>query len=394
MKTREQVTEEVLALPQKHVLLALPTGFGKSLLALRRIFSKDVSSVLIVYPKINLKQNWIREFEKWGYADKLPNVSFTTYASLEKHADKHWDCICLDEAHHVTDRVLYILQSISFDRSVLLSATINANIRYKLGIVMPGLKTYNVRLVDAICDEVLPEPKIVLIPLTLKHGKRTEQIVKNPKVQSPVLRAVYEERFRCKDKHVRYIIACSEFEYIQDLDQQIDWCKSKAMEGNEIMKNVWLHKAGERLKWLASKKTECVAKILAILDGERTLTFCGSIEQTKLLGSHCIHSKNKLSTKELEAFNAGKIRHITTCTMLDAGCNLYDCRVGIFANINASDRIQTQRIGRLLRHASPLLVIPYFKNTREEEIVNKMIEGFNPDSIITVTCKKELLDVL
>ena len=40
-------------------------------------------------------------------------------------------------------------------------------------------------------------------------------------------------------------------------------------------------------------------------------------------------------------------------------------------------------MGRLLRHKNPVLIVPYFKNTREEELVNKMLENYNP-ALITV----------
>lgn len=67
--------------------------------------------------------------------------------------------------------------------------------------------------------------------------------------------------------------------------------------------------------------------------------------------------------------------------MLDEGCNLKDCRYGVFVYIPSSNRIQVQRIGRLLRHHDPILRILYYVGTREEEIVNNLIETYNPNLI-------------
>lgn len=50
--------------------------------------------------------------------------------------------------------------------------------------------------------------------------------------------------------------------------------------------------------------------------------------------------------------------------------------------INSSDRLNVQRVGRILRHKSPVLVFPYFKQTREEEIMKDILEGYNPELII------------
>ena len=151
---------------------------------------------------------------------------------------------------------------------------------------------------------------------------------------------------------------------------------------NERLKNMYLRKCGERLKWLSDQKTDFVKEILVKLNNERTLTFCNSILQTELLGEYCINSKNKDSKDYLEQFNNGKINHITACNILDEGVNLSNCKVGIYASLNNSERIIIQRLGRLLRHPNPILVIPYFEGTRDEEIVNKMLFNYNKNLII------------
>ena len=70
--------------------------------------------------------------------------------------------------------------------------------------------------------------------------------------------------------------------------------------------------------------------------------------------------------------------------------NLTNCRIGIFCNLNSSEIIVRQRIGRLLRHKSPIIIIPYFKDTREEELMQKMIEEYSKESIITINNINEI----
>ncbi len=89
------------------------------------------------------------------------------------------------------------------------------------------------------------------------------------------------------------------------------------------MKNIYLHKCGERLKWLSEVKTSFVSSLLDHVKDERTLTFCNSIEQTKKLGEHYINSENDDNQEILNNFNSGKINHITACNMLDEGQNLH-----------------------------------------------------------------------
>lgn len=52
--------------------------------------------------------------------------------------------------------------------------------------------------------------------------------------------------------------------------------------------------------------------------------------------------------------------------------------------INASDKLNIQRQGRILRHKEPVLIFPYYINTREEEIVNNIVKDYNPELIVKI----------
>ena len=70
--------------------------------------------------------------------------------------------------------------------------------------------------------------------------------------------------------------------------------------------------------------------------------------------------------------------------------NLVNCQVGIYANLNSSDTIVKQRMGRLLRHKNPILVVPYFVGTRDEELANKMLENYNPKLVTVINDYKKI----
>ena len=91
-------------------------------------------------------------------------------------------------------------------------------------------------------------------------------------------------------------------------------------------------------------------------------------------------------------FNTKKINHITACNILNEGCNLTDCQVGVFVSINSSDIMTKQKNGRILRHKNPIIFILYYKNTREEEIVNTMMENYNP-KLVAVLKPEQLNDI-
>ena len=41
-------------------------------------------------------------------------------------------------------------------------------------------------------------------------------------------------------------------------------------------------------------------------------------------------------------------------------------------------------VKRLLRHKNPGIIVPYYEHTREAELVDKIIENYNEDRIITI----------
>lgn len=392
---RELVNKSILELSDKYsnILCELPTGFGKTKQALdilKRHIKKLNQNILIVIPRNVLIESWKQEFKKWGMEKYLLSVTFTTYVSLPKHEGK-WDMVIFDECHHLSERCREALTNFDIKRAVLLSATVKRDMKDELNEVFDNLISYKIKMKEAIDNDVLPDPKVFLLPLTLDAKFPTESIWKNPKGKEPVVEVPWANRWSAiKQKVFKVRIYCSEYHYHQDLCSQIDWYKNRYMRTrNEALKAKWLKLAGDRLKWLSDKKMATMQILKEHFKNERVLLFCNSIEQTEVLGN-CINSKIKSSLTTLEDFNDGKINQISAVNMLNEGCNLVNCRIGIYGNLNSSEIIVKQRLGRILRHKDPIIIIPYYKNTREEELVTKMLEDYNPKLIKTINDIKEI----
>lgn len=370
--TREEVNN--LALTKidetKYLILELITGMGKTKVAIDlinhicdRVFNREQSptTILILVAKTVHKQTWKEEIEKWG-GIKSDYITIECYESLKKYDSAYFDIVIADEMQHLSDARLEVLETIHINEAFIgLSATIKKDMRdyfvnaYKAEVIKCGLK-------EAVEDEVLPEPTVYLLPLSLD--------TKN-----------YSYRIK---KFKRDIITTQQG-YYDTISSLIKWYKNKFLTSRrERIKNLWLSTAGKRLKWLSEQKEDVVLALLDKFKDCKTLTFCSSIEQSERLGKYNITSKNKASVKNLEMFNLNKIKHITACNILNEGVNLTNCRVGIFCNLNSSEIVVKQRVGRILRHKSPIIIIPYFKDTREEELVEKMIEDYNKELIKTL----------
>lgn len=389
--TREQIKEEILKIENNNILLELSTGVGKTFLAIQLMKKYNPKSLLIIVPRLVLIDNWKTELKKFKASRFIPRITFSTYVGLNKYLDNSYDmCIC-DEGHHLTDRSLEFLESIKRKKNIILSATVTRNMLYTLSYNFKDLYHYKIGLKETIQNDILPDPRVILIPLKLKNDIPTESIWKNPKGAEPIIETSYATRWQyIKQKKYKVRIYCTEQQYYNDLSDTIEWYKKKAISTrNDAIKNRWLKLCGDRLKWLSDKKTKLLLELSVKLKNERVLTFCNSIEQAELF-QYSIHSKDKNSRINLTKFNEGKINHISAVATLDEGVNLYNCRIGIFGMLNSSEIKVTQRNGRILRHKEPIIIIPYYVGTREEELKDKMLENYNPELIETITNIKDL----
>ena len=362
----------------------------KSRNAIERVkhLSRNNNTLLIVVPRNVLKVNWTEEINKWWKNCKL-NITFTTYVSFPKYKGT-WDFVIFDEAHHLSERCREALCDFNIKYSILLSATVKKELKEELKEVFDDLYYYDITLRKAINNNILPDPTVYLLPLELDNKIPNERIINNPKAKGKIIYSSWAERWNyLKIKNNPVHIFCTQSQYVLNLNKKIDWFKKK--RHIESFRNKWLRLCGDRLKYLSDCKIPTVLKILEHCNSERTLTFCNNIEQTQKLGEYCINSKNKESLRNLRLFNLGTITHITACNMLNEGCNLVNCRIGIYANLNSSETIIKQRVGRILRHPNPIIIIPYYKGTREEEIVKKMIEDYNSQLIKIIHNVEEII---
>lgn len=397
--TREEVYSECLTKLEKSdfLLLELATGMGKSKQAIDIInhlvetkYQGKNTSMLLLVAKTVHKQTWKDEFKKWGGIN-VDDLTIECYESLKKHKYESFDFVVMDECHHLhSDKRLDFFSTLTWGNVIGLSATIPKKLKQYFQYEYHA-EVVTCSIVDAIEDEVLPEPQIILYPLQLDNERPTESIEVNPKTKGKTYYGNYNELWKYRKMKVHAIISCTPRQRVNEYNSQILYEKNRYMRTRQdFLKNKWLFDCGKRIKYLANLKNNIVLSILQRLEKERTITFCKTIEQADILGKYNIHSKNKDSDTIYNNFNAKKINHIVSVNVLNEGANLVDCKYAIFANYSASESVGPQRIGRSLRHKSPIIIMPYYENTREEEIVQEMIKDFNKDFIKTVHSLKEL----
>lgn len=333
------------------VLLELPTSYGKTKLAIDYLLANNNTKPLILTPSLVIENGWINDqLPKWDPEHKLSPI-FMQYASFintDKVRYLDFDSVVCDEGHHITEKCLNTISVLSskfkYKNTIVLSATVSNEKRELLYNAFGNLYTVRVSTAKAIDEEQLPVPTMVFVKCKLNS----------------VDTAIY-----------------------QTMADTLDHLKQYS--SNKVYEIRMKRQAKDIYEWLSCKKEDITKKLLNIYAHYKTLTFCSNISQCNNLGFNPIHSKNKESTRLINDFNNCKIKHLTSCRVLLEGVNLYGCRVGIFNYLSPTLRIQVQSIGRLMRHKKPILIFPYFMDTRDEIIVNKIFRQYKKSAKIIVT---------
>ena len=395
--TREEIYSQCVRQISKTntLLLESATGTGKTkcsidlcnyLLSSQWYKDRQSVNILILVAKRVHKQTWKKEIKEWGgihHPTAKINIRMECYESMHKCND-HYDILIADEVHHIgSEARLETLKSLSFGYFIGLSATIPQKLkqvfkyRYHAEIV-----TCN--LVEAIQDDILPEPTILLFPLLLDNRTNTEEWELNAKIKGNVFRGEYKDMWKFKRQKVHAIISLTQKQKAMEFDKLIEFFKQHNKDQAK------LYMAGKRLEFFADIKLPIVKDILRRLSRQRTITFCKTIEQAEQLSKNCIHSKNKDAEQIYNDFNAKLIQHITAVNILNENANLVDCKYAIFCNLSSSEISVPQRLGRALRHPSPVIIIPYYQDTREQELVEEMTKSFNKENIRTIHSISEI----
>lgn len=293
--------------------------------------------------------------------------------------------------HHLSERCQRALESFNISHCLFLSATLKKEDRWFIkDYCHDNVEFVNVSTKKAITNNVLPDPKILLIPLEL--DTRHQDIVfekKKPKRGESPLIVPYEQRWSYRKYKGALSYRCTQRQYYNEISGLIEWYRKK--NHNPAMRNIWLHKCGQRLQWLSLTKLPFTARIIRQIEA-RFMVFCNTIDESKCLGIPPVNSQ--IGYHNLDRFNAREINSMVAVNCLNEGCNLVDCKVGVFNAINASEIMQVQKVGRELRHKAPVIIIPFFKSTREEEIVHKWMENFDNHLIYTLTNIEQIKNYL
>lgn len=380
-----------------NLLLRWGTGVGKTrvaVLACDYILDRELDpQILLLVAERSHKDNWRIEFEKFlgkkRAQEVLKYVIIECYASMHKYKSRRWDLAIFDECHHLqSEKRQEILETMEADYVLALSATPGEAVIQVLEEVFGKFKISRISLQKAIDEEFLPEPRIEVIPLELERFRRTETIEVD--MSSRVAHSwmdIWSNRWsyfknRKRWAGYRIIFKCTQKEKYDYINEQFDYWKRMYFrnQGNIRLKNNWLQWGSRRKRYLGELKTGVAGELADRLrnEGKRFICFCTSIDQANALGQGtAVHSDNRDSFELIKKFNDLEISSLFAVRMFVEGQNLTQLDDGIIIQLDGNERQFIQKSGRMFRSKEPHIHIFYYKDTRDEEYLQKALEGIN-----------------
>lgn len=345
-------------------LVVMPTGTGKTEVALAIMAEKAVST-LVVAPVRDLMYQWHRRilralaYDAGIVGDTLFNVkpvTVTTYDSAYIHMAElgsQFGMIVFDEVHHLPGRCRREAALLSAAPLRLgLTATLERadGQHADLGRLV-GPVVYRMGLPEA--RGTLADYEVVRIPvrLTPEEEKKYEEA-------ALVVRTFIVERRRT-EKSYGWQDLCAE--------------SGKDPEARRAQKAFYFRKSIEDK---ASEKLRVLEDLFRLHAGERVIVFAGSnamaieVSRRFLAPTLLSHTRKKERLAVLEGFSSGLLPVLVANQVLDEGVDVPEAKVAVVIGGLASTRQAKQRLGRILRKKGDQRAVLYevvTADTREEE---------------------------
>jgi superfamily II DNA or RNA helicase len=371
---KEQAKSEIQAeiLPtvreENRAIVVAATGVGKSKVAVD--YAKEIckkkknAKILIIVPTEKLRdENWLEEFVKWNAKTIWnQNVTRSCYVSANKLSDKEYDLVILDEIHNITENNAEFFVHNTAYKCVGLTATLPKD-ELKVQILKElGFKVvYELPLDKAVGLGLVSPYEITVIEVRLDDK---EKYIKSGTKDKPF--------FQTELKKYNYLSLM---------------VKRLMFSSNPTAKRNLKWKILDRMRFIYNLKSKTkVAEFLLeeiIPQEERTLIFCGGIDQAEHLNQYSFHSKKK-NHEDFDNFKAEKINRLSCVNALNEGHNIPNVDNGLIVQLNSKELNLVQRVGRIVRyrkgHIAQIYIVCAIE-TQDEKWVAKALEGFDKSSI-------------
>jgi superfamily II DNA or RNA helicase len=376
--------------------VVLPTGAGKTVLALHAIVQTQMST-LIVVPTIDLLHQWYARLENafgtrigawYGLEKEARPITVTTYPSAWSHAEtlgNLFKLLIFDEIHHLPAPSWHEIALMSAAPYRLgLTATYPHQDKFRSPRASQSKSTGQLQLFNAVnpFDPVALLNELVGPVIYRKHidDLTGEQLAEYRTQRVRV--DLYESEKKAYDAAYSSYIGYIRDNHLRESHGPRWWqelTRRSAFEAEARRAKV------AELKWKeiiyqAQGKLDILDKLLCTHRHQAMLIFTAHnrfayrISRQHLIPVITHQTKAAERKAILENFRAGTYRVIVTTKVLNEGIDVPEAKVAVILGGSASDREYVQRLGRVLRkqgNAEAILYEVIVRNTADERIAER-----------------------
>lgn len=351
--------------------MEMATGTGKTRIGVRAVFEalekNPEALVYIVVPTETLRDvDWPNEMALAGYPGLEKRVRIVCWVALSKEKpNRDVDLVVLDEVHRITTQ-----NSVFFNRDTY-------KVWNVLGLTatLPGEKWQNDQdknmLISFLCPSCFEVPLEQAIELKIVTDFEMFVLMFDLDDQEyTVDGGTMKKPFKTTEK--------AHYQKLTKMMQRATWMK------NEGMKFMAIQKRTEFLYNLKTKEKLARDVIEQVMKkNERTILFCGSIEQANnLCGANVYHSKT--GNDALKAFAAEEINFLGVVQALNEGKNVPNIDQALIIQLTSKELNLIQRIGRAIRWREnhiPKIILLIAKGTADEKWYREATLNFEKSRI-------------
>ncbi|MEM4717136.1 MAG: DEAD/DEAH box helicase [Desulfurococcaceae archaeon] len=325
-------------------IIALPTGSGKSIIAIAALVETSVRTLIVAYTKEQIQQwrDFILKYTNipshiiglfYGEEKKLAPITITTYQSGYRYINTispYFGLLVVDEVHHLpADKFKYIaLHTLANYRMGLSATPTREDGKHEDLFPLLGGIVYYKHPSDLVEEGYLAPYKIITVKVKLKPDERKLYEQLRAKYRELVKGRKFEEIL--EEARRGYTHAVEALKVHSELRQLIAMSSSKIDKAVEIAK----------LEYERNNKviifTQYIDQAMEIARRLNALVLTGETPE--------IDRK-----KSLEEFKNSTRGILVVTTVGDEGLDIPDANVGIIVSGTGSRRQFIQRLGRLLR---------------------------------------------
>lgn len=329
--------------------VVLPTGSGKTFLAVQAIADAGVST-LVVVPTIDLMNQWHATLTN-AFGDQLPDgvgvlgggsheiadITVTTYDSAYRYINEYGDQFALlvvDEVHHLPAPTYQQIPEMTIAPYRLgLTATYErADGAHEELEDLLGTVVYREEI-NELAGEFLSEYETIHLQVGLTDDERT----------------TYDEEYQI----YRDYVDSHNFDLWKE-NGYAEFLKRTSYDPQGRRALIAKQRA-EKIARTAEKKLDTLDNLLKRHYDDRTIIFTANNEFAYKISQEfvvpCIthQTETEERTEILERFRTGEYSMLATSQVLDEGIDVPSANVGIILSGSASKRQYAQRLGRILR---------------------------------------------